>query len=98
MQKRGTAGVAKWFGPITCVWFLTLGALGLYHIFDAPRILQALNPWWGLHFLFTHKLVSFLVLGAIFLAVTGTEAIYADMGHFGRKPIQLAWVFFVCRA
>ncbi|MGE3246940.1 MAG: potassium transporter Kup [Beijerinckiaceae bacterium] len=98
VQKRGTAGVARWFGPIMCFWFLLLASLGLYHIFDAPRILQALNPMWGLHFLFTHKVVSFLVLGAIFLAVTGTEAIYADMGHFGRKPIQIAWISFVLPA
>ena len=98
VQKGGTAGVARWFGPIMCVWFLTLAGLGLYHIFDAPRIFHALNPLWGFHFLLTHKLVSFLVLGAIFLAVTGTEAIYADMGHFGRKPIQLAWVCFVLPA
>ena len=98
VQRGGTAGVARWFGPIMCVWFLMLAGLGLYHIADAPRIFQAINPVWGLHFLFTHKLVSFLVLGAIFLAVTGTEAIYADMGHFGRKPIQLAWVCFVLPA
>ena len=95
VQYRGTAGMARWFGPIMCVWFLMLAALGIPHILDAPRILNALNPVWAFSFLANHKLISFLVLGAIFLAVTGTEAIYADMGHFGRKPIQLAWVFFL---
>lgn len=95
VQKRGTAGMARWFGPIMCAWFLTLAGLGLLHIGDAPRILHAFNPIWAAKFLFSHGWISFAVLGAVFLAITGTEAIYADMGHFGRKPIQLAWICLV---
>jgi len=98
VQKRGTAKVGRWFGPITCVWFLVLAGLGLYHIGDAPRILFAFNPLWGASFLLSNGWIGFAVLGAVFLAITGTEAIYADMGHFGRKPIQLAWVGLVLPA
>lgn len=95
VQRSGTERVAKWFSPIMTVWFLLLAALGLMHIGDAPRILNALNPTFAVEFLLDHKLISFVVLGAVFLAVTGTEALYADMGHFGRKPIQYAWFFCV---
>lgn len=95
VQRHGTAGVARWFGPIMLVWFLVLAALGLLHIGDELRILHAFNPLYALTFLFSHGVVSFIVLGAVFLAVTGAEALYADMGHFGRKPIQVAWIFLV---
>ena len=95
MQTVGTAGVARWFGPIMVVWFLVLGGLGLFHIGDELRILYAFNPMYALRFLFSHGVISFIVLGAVFLAVTGAEALYADMGHFGRKPIQLAWIALV---
>ena len=95
VQSRGTAKVAAFFGPIMVLFFGTLAALGAMHIFDAPAILNAINPVNGLVFLFSHGAKSFTTLGLVFLAVTGAEALYADMGHFGRKPIQLAWVFFV---
>ena len=90
-QSRGTGGVATWFGPIMLVWFLAIAVLGLSHIGDAPRIFHAFAPQNGLRFLFAHGWVGFLVLGSVFLAVTGAEALYADMGHFGRRPIQIAW-------
>lgn len=98
VQSHGTGRVAGFFGPIMVVWFLSLAALGLSHIGDAPRILHAFNPLHGLTFLFSHGLLSFVVMGSVFLAVTGAEALYADMGHFGRRPIQLAWSFFVLPA
>lgn len=91
VQRRGTAKIARFFGPITVVWFLTLGGLGLWHMSANPAILAALNPAWGLGFLLAHKGVAFVVLGAVFLAVTGGEALYADLGHFGRRPIVIAW-------
>jgi KUP system potassium uptake protein len=94
VQAHGTARVASWFGPIMCVWFLVIGGLGVWHTLAHPVILAAFNPWYGLRFLFTHGFVAFLVLGAVFLTVTGAEALYADMGHFGRWPIQAAWLFF----
>ncbi len=95
VQSRGTAKVAAFFGPIMVVFFATLAVLGLTHISDEPAILKAINPVNGIVFLFSHGAKSFTTLGLVFLAVTGAEALYADMGHFGRKPIQLAWVFFV---
>jgi KUP system potassium uptake protein len=98
VQSRGTAKVAAFFGPIMVLFFGTLAVLGLTHIFDEPEILNAINPINGVSFLFSHGAQSFTTLGLVFLAVTGAEALYADMGHFGRKPIQLAWVFFVLPA
>lgn len=97
-QRRGTAGVAAFFGPIMAVFFLTIGALGAAHIGDAPYILRAFNPVLGVKFLLGHGLLGFLVLGSVFLAVTGSEALYADMGHFGRRPIQVTWLIFVLPA
>jgi KUP system potassium uptake protein len=94
-QRRGTARVAAFFGPIMAVFFLLIGVLGASHITDAPRILLAFNPMLGLRFLFGHGLLGLFVLGSVFLAVTGAEALYADMGHFGRAPIQTAWILFV---
>ena len=91
VQKFGTAKVSIVFGPITALWFLVLGFSGLVHIIDYPAVLWALNPFLGLQFLVTHFGIAFVVLGAIFLAVTGAEALYVDLGHFGRKPIVLAW-------
>jgi KUP system potassium uptake protein len=93
-QARGTATVAKLFGPIMVVWFLCIGALGLMHIFDDPRVLWAFSPHFAVGFLLKHGLVGYMVLGSVFLTVTGAEALYADMGHFGRWPIQSAWLFF----
>ena len=94
-QRIGTAGVGKVFGPVMLVWFVSLAALGIYGICQAPQIVQALNPWFGIHFLWTGGWTGFLVLGAVFLAVTGAEALYADMGHFGLAPIQRAWFLAV---
>ncbi|HVZ31502.1 MAG TPA: KUP/HAK/KT family potassium transporter, partial [Polyangiaceae bacterium] len=90
-QRRGTASVGLIFGPITLVWFAVIGLLGLRHIASEPLILRALNPWYGLRFLVRGGALGFGVLGSVFLAVTGGEALYADLGHFGRAPIRLAW-------
>ncbi len=95
VQSKGTGKVAKFFGPITVVWFLALGGMGLIHIFDDPVILMALMPQYGVEFLISNGLLGFVILGSVFLAVTGAEALYADMGHFGKKPIQFSWLFFV---
>src|SRR3954464_4919853 len=95
VQSRGTAAVAAWFGPITAIWFLALAAGGLMHLVEDPSILAALSPVHGVRFLLGHGHVGLLALGAVFLTVTGAEALYADMGHFGRKPIQTAWLSFV---
>jgi KUP system potassium uptake protein len=91
VQRFGTAKVSIVFGPITAIWFLTLGISGLFHIIDYPAVLSALNPILGVQFLISHFGIAFVVMGAIFLAVTGAEALYVDLGHFGRKPIVLAW-------
>ena len=98
VQSHGTGRVAGFFGPIMMVWFVTLAAMGLSHIGDAPHILYAFNPVHGVRFLFSHGMLSFVVMGSVFLAVTGAEALYADMGHFGRRPIQIAWTAFVLPA
>lgn len=98
VQGGGTARMARFFGPICLVWFLALAALGVMHIEDDLAILGALNPFEAMQFLASHGLLGFIVLGAVFLAVTGAEALYADMGHFGRKPIQYAWIFLVLPA
>src|SRR4051794_32807224 len=95
VQSRGTAAVAAWFGPITCVWFIAMAVGGLSHLVDDPSITAAINPIHGVTFLVDHGHVGLLALGAVFLTVTGAEALYADMGHFGSKPIQTAWLFFV---
>lgn len=95
VQSRGTAMVASAFGPVMVLWFLTLGVMGLMHITDDPGIVSAINPWYAVRFLLTHGVIGLVILGAVFLAVTGGEALYADLGHFGRKPIQAAWFFFV---
>ncbi|GGE46601.1 putative potassium transport system protein kup 2 [Agaricicola taiwanensis] len=96
VQSFGTGKVGALFGPIMTVWFLALALIGLIHIGDAPQILHALNPVHAIGFLFGHGIIGFTVLGAVFLAVTGAEALYADMGHFGRGPIRMAWLTVVC--
>ena len=98
VQKRGTAGIGKFFGPITLVWFASIAVLGLVHIADNPSILWALSPDHALRFIIGQPLVTFIILGAVVLCVTGGEALYADMGHFGRKPIRLAWFSIVMPA
>ncbi|MGL4488609.1 MAG: KUP/HAK/KT family potassium transporter, partial [Rhizobiaceae bacterium] len=95
VQSRGTAKVAAFFGPIMVVWFTVLGALGLYHIADDPEVFLAFNPLYALDFVANHGIIGLIVLGSVFLAVTGAEALYADMGHFGRSPIRWAWMVFV---
>jgi KUP system potassium uptake protein len=92
VQSRGTAAVASLFGPITLVWFAVMGVGGAVHIAADPAILAAINPVHALRFVADHGHIGLIVLGAVFLAVTGAEALYADLGHFGRRPIQLAWV------
>src|SRR5438045_999901 len=93
VQSRGTARIAAFFGPITLVWFAVLASAGVWHVVQNPVVLAAFDPLHGLAFLLTHRLVGFLTLGAVFLVVTGSEALYADLGHFGRRPIQSAWLF-----
>jgi KUP system potassium uptake protein len=94
-QYKGTAGVASLFAPVTLVWFVTLGIMGFIHIFDDPQIFLAFNPWYGVRMLVEQPALALLVFGGVFLAVTGGEALYADMGHFGRTPIRMAWLFIV---
>lgn len=91
IQFKGTAKIGKVFGPVMGIWFLTLGLLGIWGIVQHPSVLKALNPYYGFSYLMSHGLKGFLVLGGVFLCVTGAEALYADMGHFGAKPIRLAW-------
>ena len=98
VQRFGTGRVGTAFGPIMCVWFVTIGGLGLWEIAKEPRILAALNPLHGLWFFAANGRIGFLTLGAVVLAVTGAEALYADMGHFGKRPIRLAWFAVVMPA
>ncbi|MGZ8401725.1 MAG: potassium transporter Kup [Hyphomicrobium sp.] len=98
VQSRGTASVAAFFGPITTVWFIVIGVAGATHIADDPSVLAAINPAYGISFLLGHGMIGFVTLGAVFLAVTGAEALYADLGHFGRAPIQTAWLVLVLPA
>jgi KUP system potassium uptake protein len=95
IQRQGVAGVGKLFGPITVVWFLAIGATGFAQLLKNPSVLQAVNPAWALDFFLRHGVAAWLSLGAVVLAVTGGEALYADMGHFGRYPIRLAWLCLV---
>eukprot|EP01036_Dinobryon_divergens_P046499 gene46499-62195_t len=98
VQRFGTGGIGKFFGPITLVWFFVLIALGLPHILDNPDVLVALNPAHAVGFFAGHPLIAFIALGAVVLCVTGGEALYADMGHFGRLPIRIAWYSLVMPA
>jgi KUP system potassium uptake protein len=98
VQSRGTAGIGKWFGPVTLVWFAVLAVMGLLNIAQAPAILAALNPMHAVTFMFRNGWVAFVALGAVGLAFTGAEALYADMGHFGKRPIRIAWSFIVAPA
>jgi KUP system potassium uptake protein len=95
VQSRGTAKVAAFFGPVMVVWFAALAVSGLVHIRDDPGVLAAIDPSYGVRFLLDHGRIGLVTLGLVFLAVTGGEALYADLGHFGRKPIQYAWLGFV---
>jgi KUP system potassium uptake protein len=98
VQSGGTARVASAFGPVMVVWFSVLAAMGLVHISDDPSVLAAINPWYAVQFLLSHGTIGLVALGAVFLAVTGGEALYADLGHFGRRPIQAGWLYFVLPA
>ena len=91
VQKRGTDLLGKFFGPIMVVWFLAIGLMGLAPILHNPAVLKAVFPWYALHFAYAHYELAFVTLGAVFLCVTGAEALYADMGHFGKRPIRVAW-------
>jgi KUP system potassium uptake protein len=91
VQKRGTSGIGRFFGPITLAWFLTIAALGVSQIVGHPEILGALNPVHALRFMWAQPGTTFIILGALVLCVTGAEALYADLGHFGKRPIRLAW-------
>jgi KUP system potassium uptake protein len=95
VQHRGTASVGRVFGPVMVLWFLTLGVLGVIHIADEPGVFRALNPRYGIDFLASNGFKGFLSLGSVFLVVTGGEALYADMGHFGVRPIRIGWFGFV---
>mgnify|MGYP002653773611 CR=1 FL=1 len=95
VQSRGTASVAAFFGPIMLVWFVVMALAGLWHVAMDPGVLAAINPVYGVRFVASHGVVGLVTLGAVFLAVTGAEALYADLGHFGRPPIQFAWAAIV---
>ncbi|RYE90593.1 MAG: potassium transporter Kup, partial [Oxalobacteraceae bacterium] len=98
VQSRGTGQIGKVFGPVMCVWFVMLAGFGLSQIIQYPQVLGALSPHYAVRFVLAHKWMAFVDLGAIVLTVTGAEALYADMGHFGRRPIKLAWLYFVLPA
>jgi KUP system potassium uptake protein len=98
IQRTGTQRVSSFFGPITLLWFTVMAIAGVTGIIREPSVLLAINPYYAVSFLVTHKLIAFITMGAVFLAVTGSEAIYADLGHFGRKPIQVGWFAVVLPA
>ena len=97
-QKRGTGGIGAVFGPVVLLWFGTIAVLGGREILRSPEILLALNPWYGVEFFATHNARAFFILGSVVLAITGAEALYADLGHFGKRPIRLAFFLFVLPA
>jgi KUP system potassium uptake protein len=95
VQRHGTAGIGRFFGPVMVVWFVALAIMGVINIMEAPVILQALNPLHAFEFMLRERMIAFIALGAVVLAFTGAEALYADMGHFGKKPIRFAWFMVV---
>ena len=97
VQSRGTAKV-QLFGPVMLFWFAAIAVADVWHVSQNLTVLMAFNPWFGISFLFQHGIVGFYTLGAVFLVVTGAEALYADLGHFGRGPIRAAWLFVVLPA
>jgi len=98
IQRHGTSSVGKLFGPVMLIWFATLAILGIINIVQYPSVLHLINPIWAIQFIATYPVIAFITLGAVVLTVTGGEALYADMGHFGRKPINYAWFGLVCPA
>lgn len=95
VQRRGTGSMGRAFGPVMAIWFLAIGLMGLIQILHHPFVLEALIPSYGIRFIISHGFLAFIALGAVVLAVTGAEALYADMSHFGRRPIRVAWTYFV---
>src|SRR5699024_2959727 len=95
VQKHGTGKVGRVFGPVMVLWFVALGAIGVWNIIQHPAVLRALNPWYAVAFFTHHHWGGFVILGAVVLCVTGAEALYTDMGHFGRTSIRTAWYGFV---
>src|SRR6202795_614838 len=95
VQSRGTARVAAFFGPVMCIWFADIAIAAIPQVMRHPEVLLALNPLYAVSFMIHHGIIGFVTLGAVFLAVTGAEALYADLGHFGKRPIQTAWLFIV---
>ena len=95
VQSHGTARVAAFFGPVMCVWFAVIAIAAVPQIMQHPEVLLAFNPLYAVSFMLHHGMIGFMTLGAVFLAVTGAEALYADLGHFGKRPIQTAWLFIV---
>ncbi|TFV91840.1 potassium transporter Kup [Massilia horti] len=95
VQRHGTAGIGRWFGPVMVIWFGALAAMGVINIIEAPGILAALNPAHAFQFLLHNRFIAFVALGAVVLSLTGAEALYADMGHFGKRPIRIAWFMVV---
>jgi KUP system potassium uptake protein len=98
LQKRGTSGIGRVFGPVMVLWFLTIAGLGSWEILQSPRILRALNPWYAWEFFSANHLHGFVVLGSVVLCITGGEALYADLGHFGRRAIRITWMGLACPA
>ncbi|MBP7484186.1 MAG: potassium transporter Kup, partial [Aquabacterium sp.] len=98
VQKHGTGGIGKFFGPITLIWFIVLAVLGVSHIVTNPAVLMAMSPHYAVNFIVEHPKMAFVALGAVILCATGAEALYADMGHFGKRPIRLAWFSLVMPA
>ncbi len=98
VQRHGTARIGRFFGPVMVLWFLVLGAIGLRQIMRQPQVLGALSPWYAVEFMLAHPHIAFITLGAVFLCLTGAEALYADMGHFGKRPIRLTWFGLVMPA
>ncbi len=98
VQSRGTGKVSVLFGPITIIWFIAIAITGALHIADDPGVLAAINPYYAITFVAGNGLIGLVTLGAVFLVVTGSEALYADFGHFGRKPVQTAWFYLVLPA
>lgn len=98
VQSKGTGAIGRWFGTVMFAWFVIIALLGLRHIVENPAVLKAVNPVMGFEFLMEHGAKALVIMGSVFLVVTGGEALYADMGHFGRKPIARAWTFLVCPA
>src|SRR5262249_50209886 len=95
IQRRGTEHIGRFFGPVMALWFVSIGALGAWHIAKNPAVLWAVDPRHAFHFVVEHGTHGFVVLGGVVLAITGGEALYADMGHFGRRPIRQAWLGLV---